>query len=253
MKGLPSETRALHRVVDRLELVDASRAVLRVLCEMADGAGFCWPSVEKLMRESGYSRRSVFRALRELEDGGHLARYSQLRDPERYGTHLPQRARHGQGLSVYRVGAALRASAGLRYVDVVEHLGLRPRGPQSAFLAPRASTAPTASNSPPSPARSDPPNGDDGTAERHPRHRAVSRANSAVPDDAPRHPSTENGKPLIHEERLVLSRSEETDETDDDAFLAALGLKVESSTPARATATASWLKRRDDERSDDVG
>lgn len=59
VKGQKSQTQTLHRVVDRLDLPDSSRAVLRVICEMADGAGFCWPSVNRLSRDSGYARRSV--------------------------------------------------------------------------------------------------------------------------------------------------------------------------------------------------
>jgi Helix-turn-helix domain len=217
VKGQPSETCALHRVVDRLELTDASRAVLRVICQMADGAGFCWPSVRRLIQDSGYSGRSVFRALRDLQDGGHVDRYAHLRDPQRYGTYLPHRARHGQGVSVYRVGASLRAAAGLRHVNVVEHLGLRLGGPQRACVAPRPWTASAA-------VPTDTADGKHGTAEWHPPDRSDPPANDSIPAHAPRHPSTENGKPLTHGERLVLSPStRETDETDNDAFLAALG------------------------------
>jgi hypothetical protein len=55
-----------------------------------------------------------------------------------------------------------------------------------------------------------------------------------VPEQSSRHPSTENGKPL-GKEYLVPSGAEEIQETDGDAFLAAL----EFGTPSVATLSAS--------------
>jgi hypothetical protein len=114
--------------VDRLDLRDAPKAVLRVLCEMANGAGLCWPRVKTLMRESGYSKPQVYRALNVLEAAAHVERFRYLRDPRderRRKPHLEQQATVGQGPSIYRIGASLRASAGLIEVDVAEILGLR--------------------------------------------------------------------------------------------------------------------------------
>jgi hypothetical protein len=227
VRGLPSQGQELRRAVGRLELTSRARAVLGVLCEKADGAGFCHPSVQLLIRESGYARRSVFRALGELERDGHLSRYPTLRDRARYGEHLPRNARQGQGPTIYRVGSALRTAAGLLDVDLTEHLGLVAAEPDRAVALP--DTEPLA---PPESATLAPPVV--GTPQWHPPNRDVLPASSGVPRGRGWHPSTENGRPFT-EERLVPSRGEGThdDETGDETLLAALARSTEPrSTPA---------------------
>jgi hypothetical protein len=120
------------------------RAVLHVLAAHVDGAGFCWLRSETIIRESGYRRRSVFLALNELEHEALVERFRVLRDPTRYRSDLPWRARHGQGPNVYRIGPCLREAAQLIEVDVAHHLNLRDRqrpAPSWAFAVGPATAA----------------------------------------------------------------------------------------------------------------
>ena len=232
VRGLPSQGHALLRAIGRLELTSGATAVLRVLCEMADGAGFCHPSVRRLIQDSGYSERSVFRALGELERDGHLTRYPTLRDRARFGEHLPRNARQGQGPTIYRVGSALRTAAGLLDVDVTEHLGLVAAEHDRPVAPPEPEPL-----APPESATLAPPVV--GTPQWHPPNQAVLPASWGVPSDRGWHPSTENGKPFTEEEpSLVRETSTAVSHTggvqggtDDETFLAALT----GSTEPRAT------------------
>lgn len=59
-------------------LSDISRLAKTILKEIADryndDSGMCWPSQQRLARDTGYSRSSVNRALNELESKGYIFR-----------------------------------------------------------------------------------------------------------------------------------------------------------------------------------
>ena len=56
------------------QLVGAEQAVLVVLCKHADHSGTCWPSVARLVKWTGYTRRAVQMALDGLEALGVIKR-----------------------------------------------------------------------------------------------------------------------------------------------------------------------------------
>jgi hypothetical protein len=97
-------------MAERFDLTECERAVLGVLIQHSDGAGFCWVKVTTIVLEGGCSRRSVFRALASLEAARLIARFD----------HRAPR----QAATTYRLGRALRDSAGLVEVNEVEALGL---------------------------------------------------------------------------------------------------------------------------------
>jgi hypothetical protein len=108
---------ALEQALRKLLLSDRARAVLSVLVDHSNGAGFCFLKIETLVRESGCSRATVFRALRDLEADSLVERIGFLRSPDHAPEYLPRRARQGQGPSNFRLGAVLRDAARLRDVD----------------------------------------------------------------------------------------------------------------------------------------
>ncbi len=59
----------LNRVNQTNHYKGAARAVLLVLADMADKDGVCWPSASTIARRAGCERRTVQRAMRELEQG----------------------------------------------------------------------------------------------------------------------------------------------------------------------------------------
>ncbi len=56
------------------------KLVLLVLADMADDAGYCWPSVQTVAKHCGVSTRTVRRIIRDLEDGRLLTSESRQRD-----------------------------------------------------------------------------------------------------------------------------------------------------------------------------
>ena len=137
VRGIPSQARTLTRIVDRLDhLSECGRAVLRILCDEADGAGIAYPKVATLVRLSGCPRSMTYRALRDLDAAELVERYPTLRDPERFAHRRNPRARRGQGVTIYRLGRSLRVSAGLIEMNMSDHLGLVPRGPQNRSVRP---------------------------------------------------------------------------------------------------------------------
>ena len=52
----------------------ARRAVLGALCVLAE-SGDTQPTIELIMRESGYPRRTCYRAMEDLERGGYIRRH----------------------------------------------------------------------------------------------------------------------------------------------------------------------------------
>ncbi len=108
---------ALERPTDRRVSAKAQRDVLLGRTRRTDGAGRCFLTVETIKRDSGWRRRTVFRSLAALDALGHLERHRHVRAPERYPATLPRQARVGQGPTIYRIGAAIRAAAGLLEFD----------------------------------------------------------------------------------------------------------------------------------------
>jgi hypothetical protein len=223
VNGFPSQARAAERAITRLTDDVNERAVLGAVIQHADGAGMCFLTVERLTRLAGvsagrYPERTVQRVRARLEDKELLEVYSSLRDPSRYGAHLPRHARQGRGPNWYRLGASIRAAAGYRDVDLSETYGTAPAPPQIASLSPPKSGLPINRICPPigripvttQPKCLSPP-------------RLQAKNSACAPE--PVTPRTENEKPFIEEKRLVPSpgNPQGMDETDNDAFLAALG------------------------------
>jgi len=131
--GKPSQRDALNRIVGTLDLHECARAVLHVLCDQADGAGIAYPKTATLVRLSGCKRAAVYVALTELKAAELVERYPTIRDPDdpRLARRRNPRARHGQGPTVTVLGRALRVAAGLRDLNMSEHLGLVPAGAQN--------------------------------------------------------------------------------------------------------------------------
>lgn len=62
------------------ELSHRARAVYMCLKDHADAQGRCWPGIRTLMRELNLSRRTVQRALKELEQAGLIQRQPRYRE-----------------------------------------------------------------------------------------------------------------------------------------------------------------------------
>lgn len=62
-------------------LEPSRKIVLLALADFADDAGACWPSMERIAAKSSMSRRTVVRAISELEEAGLVSR-EQSRDTE---------------------------------------------------------------------------------------------------------------------------------------------------------------------------
>lgn len=56
-----------------------TRVVLLALAESADKHGYCWPGVKHISDRAGVNRASTFRALRQLETEGLIARTQRRR------------------------------------------------------------------------------------------------------------------------------------------------------------------------------
>ena len=62
------------------ELPHRARVVYMYLHDRADGQGKCWPGIKRISTDLGLSRRTVQRALSELEKAGHIKRDQRHRD-----------------------------------------------------------------------------------------------------------------------------------------------------------------------------
>lgn len=109
--------RTVTRRGERRVSPEAQRAVLTVVADHANGAGFSFLTVATIVHESGWHKRTVQRALVALASEKLVERYPYMRSPDRYPTALPRRARQGQGPSIYRVARVLRTAAGLAEVE----------------------------------------------------------------------------------------------------------------------------------------
>jgi hypothetical protein len=115
------------------------RSVLGALVDnWLDGAGYAWPSVELVALSTGFSRRTVFRALQALTSADEplLARYPCLRDPTKARGGVRQATTVGQTSSLYRLGPTLRSMAALRHPDPAWETGAALQGPQNQSVAP---------------------------------------------------------------------------------------------------------------------
>lgn len=76
MTGLELDLRLRfdRAIRDDPNLRGPTKAVAWALSSRADEDGTCWPSIAKLMVDSGYGRRTVFYALKDLADSGWLKR-----------------------------------------------------------------------------------------------------------------------------------------------------------------------------------
>jgi hypothetical protein len=183
---------------------EAQREVLQAITRHANGAGFALLKVATIEHESGYGERTVQRVIPALVEQGHLERYRWMRSPGRYGVRVRPEARRGEGPSIFRVGASLRAAAGLKEADWTPE-------PEGHSQVPRT---------PPGHPQSDEPGelADEAvrvTPSESPGHPQQVQEHSASLTVSRVTPRTENGgKPLISEERLVLSGSEGTPDED---------------------------------------
>jgi len=56
------------------DLPSATKIVLISLADQANDQGYCWPSVQTLVKRTGLSERSVFAQLKTLEEKGYVTR-----------------------------------------------------------------------------------------------------------------------------------------------------------------------------------
>lgn len=67
-------------IYDADELPHRARSVYMYLCDRSDAERKCWPSVKRISADLKLSRRTVQRALADLEKAGLVARNSRNRD-----------------------------------------------------------------------------------------------------------------------------------------------------------------------------
>lgn len=219
VRGTKAQAGALRRAIGQLPLAlhpsvrsdpgerrvsgVAQRAVLEAIATHVNGAGFCILTIKTIAHQSGVGRRTVFRALTALEAQGHLERhfFRRTTDRYRYEALLPA-ARRGQGPNIYRVGATLRARAGLREVDWTPDTPNQASSHTTRLVAsPRGE-----SGKPQAPAH--PVNGG-GTRRRAPVQQPEVQGDCTSSAASRGTPRTKNErKPLIEDERLVLSSTD---------------------------------------------
>lgn len=79
--------------------------IFTILVNITERYGTCFPSIKYLMTRTDSSRRTVFRALRQLEDRGWIRRYPR-RKPLRVGT-SPEAQQDTNGYEVHHPQSAL--------------------------------------------------------------------------------------------------------------------------------------------------
>jgi len=62
-----------ENVMNHSKTTGAARAVLLVLAIRADSAGVSWPSLDRLARDAGLTRRAIIRILPRLAEAGELS------------------------------------------------------------------------------------------------------------------------------------------------------------------------------------
>jgi hypothetical protein len=159
--------------------------------------------VDTVARESGYRPRTVHRALCGLQAEGHLERHFYRRRSDNYRRGgLSPAARRGQGPNVYRMGASLRARAGLREVEWPPDTPRRTTGRTTRLVAGPDGE----SKAPPAPAR---PISGRGGPRRDPVADADEQGSEPERASVRGTPRTKNErKPLSNEERLVPSSND---------------------------------------------
>ena len=69
----------LSRRIFDLELPHRAVTVYVYLCDMANKKRECWPSTITISKDLGLSRRTIFRALKDLENAGLIKRIPRRR------------------------------------------------------------------------------------------------------------------------------------------------------------------------------
>ena len=69
----------LSRRIYDLDLPHRAVTVYAYLCDMANKKGECWPSTVTVSKDLGLSRRTIFRALNDLEKEGLIKRIPRRR------------------------------------------------------------------------------------------------------------------------------------------------------------------------------
>ena len=69
----------LSRRIYDLKLPHRAVTVYTYLCDMANKKGECWPSTVTVSKDLGLSRRTIFRAFRDLENEGLIKRVHRRR------------------------------------------------------------------------------------------------------------------------------------------------------------------------------
>lgn len=70
-----------------IELPATEKLVMLALADCANDEGECWPSIATLMRKTGVSERTVQRATKAIEEGGHMSRHEVVGRGTRYFLH----------------------------------------------------------------------------------------------------------------------------------------------------------------------
>ena len=68
-----------RRIYDT-DLAHRAVSVFCYLCDRANRKGQCWPSTRTIALDLNMSRRTVFRALHDLEEKGFIKRVGRIRD-----------------------------------------------------------------------------------------------------------------------------------------------------------------------------
>lgn len=121
----------------RLSLPATQKLVLLALADHADDGGVCWPSVTRLEQRTGLGRRTIFRALDELEEAGHISRKANLGRGSEYGVH-PCQSATGASLTPVPERHSTRARAALNWCQSSTQL-VSERHPESSGIVNEAS------------------------------------------------------------------------------------------------------------------
>ena len=68
----------MQRTIKAADLKPAARLLLFVLSTYCNAEGRCWPGVPQLANDTGHSRSTIFRALKQLEAAGYITKLPRL-------------------------------------------------------------------------------------------------------------------------------------------------------------------------------
>lgn len=85
----------------------AAKLVLVAIAYRVNGDGRAWPSITTIIEDTGLSRRAVYRAVRQLVDGGHLTALGRPGHSTIYGLSTGADMAHPGGATLAQRGATL--------------------------------------------------------------------------------------------------------------------------------------------------